>query len=70
VSASVQAHIGNFGLEIEGCNMKSKIFLFSLLSSLMVIVCPSFGREKQPYEPSWNSLGEHATPEWFKDAKF
>ena len=23
-----------------------------------------------PYKPSWNSLGRHATPEWFKDAKF
>ena len=22
------------------------------------------------YEPTWNSLGRHATPEWFKDAKF
>jgi len=22
------------------------------------------------YEPSWNSLGRHVTPEWFKDAKF
>ena len=22
------------------------------------------------YTPSWNSLGAHVTPAWFKDAKF
>ena len=51
--------------------MKTKeIFLFSLLSSLMLITCPALAREKQLYEPTWNSLGRHQIPEWFKDAKF
>jgi len=51
--------------------MRTKeIFLFGLLSSLMVMACPVLGREKQLYEPTWNSLGKHTTPEWFKDAKF
>ncbi len=27
------------------------------------------GRQEN-YEPNWNSLGKHHTPEWFKDAKF
>jgi len=29
--------------------------------------CSVFGEE--PYQPSWNSLGQHQIPEWFKDAK-
>lgn len=24
----------------------------------------------QPFEPSWNSLRQHTTPQWFQDAKF
>ena len=28
------------------------------------------GAAKLPYEASWESLGKHVAPEWFKDAKF
>ena len=27
-------------------------------------------KPEQKYEPSWESLKQHSTPEWFKDAKF
>jgi alpha-L-fucosidase len=42
-----------------------------LIIQFLIIGCA----KKQPepislYEPTWNSLGKHATPEWFKDAKF
>jgi alpha-L-fucosidase len=44
---------------------------FSLLFLLNFISCTQKSSDKvQMYEPTWNSLGRHATPEWFKDAKF
>jgi alpha-L-fucosidase len=44
---------------------------FGLLFLLSVISCTEKRNEEvQVYEPTWNSLGRHAIPEWFKDAKF
>ena len=42
-----------------------------LLTLLLLGSCTSLEKkDKGFYEPTWNSLGKHATPEWFKDAKF
>ena len=45
---------------------------FLVLSILIyALSCQDNNLEKIPvYQPTWNSLGKHATPEWFKDAKF
>lgn len=40
----------------------------ALLLSVL-IMNSAFGQEKS-YEPDWQSLKKHKTPEWFRDAKF
>ena len=34
------------------------------------IIWPSAIRHAGPFQPSWESLGQYNTPEWFRDAKF
>jgi alpha-L-fucosidase len=52
-----------------------KQFPFSLLAVLLFammtfyITCHKSQRE-MPYEPTWESLASHPTPQWFRDAKF
>ena len=60
--------------------MKKQLILFSLacLWSLCVAAQPypvPVSEEHEPmkggqYQPTWESLSNHQTPEWFRDAKF
>jgi alpha-L-fucosidase len=41
-----------------------------LLFISLLAACSIDERSEFKYEPTWNSLAKHNTPEWFKDAKF
>ena len=47
-----------------------KLWLNVLLIVLIFLSCSNENKNINKYEPTWNSLGRHTTPEWFKDAKF
>jgi len=54
--------------------IRNKIsFLIIVTISIQYFIF-SFAEKKENtvslYEPTWNSLGRHTIPEWFKDAKF
>ncbi len=51
----------------------SCILISSLFTTLNAQVTPPAGEEPMQdgiYEASWKSLGQHETPEWFRNAKF
>jgi len=52
--------------------MKKAALIWLVLIGLLVVGCQEeLPQEKvKKYEPTWNSLGRHQIPEWFKDAKF
>jgi alpha-L-fucosidase len=52
--------------------MKTRTVGLLRMFILLVLLTGCTCREQQRvlYEPNWNSLGRHQTPEWFKDAKF
>ncbi len=46
-------------------------FLLLLSVSLLLIACTSQNRkDRQKYQPQWESVVKHPDPEWFMDAKF
>ena len=50
---------------------KSKFVIFILTTAVLSLIPGSDLCAKQNYfRKSWNSLGSHHTPEWFKDSKF
>ena len=58
---------------------KNILFLSFLLASILSVnaqnnVVPVVNPHEQmaqgKYEPTWQSLQQHRTPEWFRDAKF
>jgi alpha-L-fucosidase len=51
-------------------NIITWIFLVLGLQLGLVGCIKKIEEKSLPYKPTWNSLGKHATPEWFKDAKF
>jgi alpha-L-fucosidase len=55
-----------------GCIMVRRTALTSVLLGLLVSagLLRAGDYKKQAYEPTWESLIQHPTPEWFKDAKF
>ena len=55
--------------------MKPKQHLTLLLPVVLILICALIftGCKEQPaktYEPTWESLSSHPTPQWFMDAKF
>lgn len=47
------------------------VFIFVSLSILINLFTGCTNKQPQKnYEPTWESLASHPTPEWFKDAKF
>jgi len=54
-------------------NLRVSLPLILVLMALAAMNCQRIIQPPPPvkvYEPTWNSLGSHTTPEWFKDAKF
>ncbi len=56
-------------------NNKSKyslmgLLIIAMLSLLNFTTCTKDFSIEKPYKPTWNSLRNHSTPEWLKDAKF
>ncbi len=54
---------------------KSKFSLIGLLFMGMLALsnftaCTKNSISEEPYKPTWNSLRNHSSPEWLKDAKF
>jgi len=51
-------------------SLKTLLFImFFVLSGSLNSYCENTFEDKN-YQPTWNSLGRHQIPEWFKDAKF
>lgn len=51
---------------------KQKLFVVVvfILMFFLTIVANAQLKTQAPYKPTWNSLRNHATPQWLKDAKF
>jgi alpha-L-fucosidase len=52
-----------------GAVEKTKLWVLFLAVS-GAISCRTVPQRQVTFKPTWNSLGRHTTPEWFKDAKF
>jgi alpha-L-fucosidase len=52
--------------------MKRETFVFTLVILMMqlTILVPTHSDAQNLYEPIWNSLKNHSTPQWLKDGKF
>ncbi len=50
--------------------MKVKLFLICIMLAGLFISTLAVEYKTKAYEPEWESLIQHPTPEWFKDAKF
>ncbi|HDY88424.1 MAG TPA: alpha-L-fucosidase [bacterium] len=52
--------------------IKNQVLLTSVLFVGLIAACTNDVSQtsKVKYEPTWESLRQHTTPEWFKDAKF
>ncbi len=37
---------------------------------IVLLLAGCLAQAEKPYQPSWESLKRHETPEWFRDAKF
>lgn len=46
------------------------IFIIVLVAFISCGTTPSSKVKEDKYQPNWESLAQHKTPEWFKDAKF
>jgi alpha-L-fucosidase len=53
-------------------NLKSNLMCAVLVGVIILLLGSAFAVDykKQAYEPEWESLIQHPTPEWFKNAKF
>ncbi len=53
--------------------MKTKSLIFSLVGAFLMFSCNENTKETMEtgvFEPTWESLQQYETPEWFRDAKF
>jgi alpha-L-fucosidase len=53
--------------------LNKSLFIFFIVLFLPLIIsnsCNNNNQKIEQFKPTWNSLGQHTIPEWFKDAKF